>query len=572
MRPLKIIPKPSLIPGYNIRLFKNDLFAGITVWVMLVPQGMAYAMIAGLPPIYGLYASAVPMIIYALVGTSKQLSVGPVAMDAILIAGGLATIGVGGVEDYIILAVLLALMVGVLQALLGIMRLGFLVNFLSYPVVSGFTSAAAVIIGLNQLKYLLGIATPRSTQIHELLVATYHYIGGSNVFTILTGTGGILIVLFFKRYFKKIPGSLIAVAASILASYAFGLDNLGVAIVGAVPSGLPSFAVPSFDLSQLKALSPIAMTLSLVGFMEAVAVAKAVPSPHKEHRSNPNRELIALGLSNIGGSFFSSFPTTASFSRSAVNKATGGTTGISPIISALLVILTLVFMTPLFFHLPHAVLASVIIPAVFGLIDFKEVKLLWKTDRRDLAMLLITFFLTLFMGIQSGILAGVFFSVVLVIYKSSYPHYAVLGKVERGNTFRNIKRFPDAQQIKGVLIIRFDAQLFFANAHILEEIITEEVMKREGLRLTIINAEAINSLDSSSIKVLKSIHKKLITKGIKLIFVGVKGPVRDIMTKNEMLAEFGKESFFDHLQGALSAFDGEKITADTFEFQSNLKK
>ncbi len=564
------IPFLSSINNYSKSDLSGDLSAGLTVGVMLIPQGMAYAMIAGLPPIYGLYASTIPLILYALFGTSRQLAVGPVAMVSLLIASGVGAIAEIGSGEFIALAILLALLVGVIQLLLGVFKLGFLVNFLSHPVISGFTSAAALIIGLNQLKHLLGIDIARSNHIHVILGEAFSNISNVHLVTLALGIGGIAIILLFKRFVKKIPGPLVAVTAGIAVVYFLGLEGLGVQIVKEVPAGFPPFSLPAINMDSVQALLPTALTIALIGFMESIAVAKAIQAKHKNYKLRANQELIGLGLANIGGALFSSFPTTGGFSRTAVNDQAGAKTGVASMISALLIVLTLLFLTPLFYYLPKALLASVIMVAVFGLIDYKEIVHLWKTDKRDLLMLVVTFVATLALGIETGILMGVGLSLVMVLYQSSYPHYAILGKVPRGNTFRNISRFPEAVELEGVLIFRFDAQLFFANSHLFQQIIEEQILQRKNLRLIIINAEAINSLDSTGVHLLKDLHTELDERGIDLVFAGLKGPVRDIMMKNQLLEEFGSESFFDNITEALACYDGIKMKESTFGFQTNL--
>ncbi|MCB0678848.1 MAG: sodium-independent anion transporter, partial [Saprospiraceae bacterium] len=311
-------PAFDWITNYRRDDLKGDLSAGLTVGVMLIPQGMAYAMIAGLPPIYGLYASTLPLIVYALLGTSRQLAVGPVAMVSLLTAAGVGALAEGGTEAYLQMAILLALLVGGIQFLLGVFRLGFLVNFLSHPVISGFTSAAALIIGLSQLKHLLGIPLGRSHHIHEILIEAGQRIGELHWPTFLIGLGGIGLILLVKKVSRAIPGPLLAVVFGILAVWLFGLSGEGVKIVGTVPQGLPSFELPAFSWGTTGALMPIALTIALVSFMESIAVAKAIQAKHKNYKVIPNQELIALGLANVGGSFFQAYPTTGGFSRTAV--------------------------------------------------------------------------------------------------------------------------------------------------------------------------------------------------------------------------------------------------------------
>lgn len=566
----RFVPLFQWLPGYSQDDLRGDLSAGLTVGVMLIPQGMAYALLAGMPPIYGLYASTIPLILYAFFGTSRQLAVGPVAMVSLLIASGIGELATFGSETFISLAILLALMVGAIQLALGLLRLGFLVNFLSHPVISGFTSAAALIIGFNQLKHLLRLDTPRSNHVHQILIDTFQHISDAHIITMVLGTMGIVVIVFFKRYVKVVPGPLVVVILGILVVYFFDLEEQGVKIVGDIPSGFPPLSIPPIGLENIQALLPTALTISLIGFMESIAVAKAIQARHKDYKLDSNQELIGLGAANIGGSLFGAFPTTGGFSRTAVNDQAGAKTGMASIFSAVLMVLTLLFLTPFFYHLPQAVLASVILVAVYGLIDFKEARHLWKTDRRDLAMLTVTFFATLLTGIEQGIILGVVLSLVVVVYESSYPHYAILGKIPGTEAFRNVKRFSEAIEIAGVLMLRFDAKLFFANVNVFQTAIEEEVAKRPDLKLIIINAEAINTLDSTAIHMLRDFSMDLKKSHVELIFAGLKGPVRDIMVKNGIVTEMGANHFFDNMHEALENFDGEKISTGPVKFQSNL--
>ncbi|MCG8319642.1 MAG: solute carrier family 26 protein [Cytophagales bacterium] len=570
----RYIPILGWLPHYNNRDLRGDFSAGLTVGVMLIPQGMAYAMLAGLPPIYGLYASTVPLVFYAIFGTSRQLAVGPVAMVALLIATGVGHLTAQGTDEFILLAISLALMVGALQFLLGLFRLGFLVNFLSHPVISGFTSAAALIIGLSQLKHLLGFDIPRSNFVHEIVINAFRGFDQIHLPTLLLGTGGIFIILLTRRINKSIPGPLVAVILGILLVSLLGLDENGMKIVREVPEGLPAFAIPALDMIHLESLLPIALTIALVGFMESVAVAKAIQAKHKDYTVDPNQELIALGLANIGGAFFSAFPTTGGFSRTAVNDQAGARTGMASIISALLILLTLLFLTPLFYDLPKAILASVIMVAVFGLIDFKEAKYLWKTDRRDFLMLIVTFLATLTLGIEQGIGVGVILSLAMVIYRSAYPHMAILGKMPGTPVYRNINRFPQAEVREDILVIRFDAQLFFANTGNLKDKLREFVNSKENLKLVILNADAINSLDSSAAHVLGEIVNELRSGGMDFYLSGVKGPVRDIMHRCGLMEHIGKDHFFLYVDEAVTHFDAlgnqQQVYPSTHATQTNL--
>lgn len=556
MRIKAFLPILDWLPSYKKANLQGDLSAGLTVGVMLIPQGMAYAMIAGLPPIYGLYASTIPLIIYAILGTSRQLAVGPVAMVSLLTAAGIGALAEGGTETYIMLAVALALFVGAIQFFLGLFRLGFLVNFLSHPVISGFTSAAALIIGLSQLKHLMGVDLPRSHHVHEILLNAIDQFANINWFTLGVGIGGIVLITGVKKINKAIPGPLLVVLFGIAAVYGLGLVDKGVKIVGAIPEGLPALVVPRFSVEDFSALLPIALTIALVSFMESIAVAKAIQAKHKDYKVSPNQELIGLGAANMVGSLFQSYPTTGGFSRTAVNDQAGANTGLSAIISAALIALTLLFLTPLFYYLPKAILASVIMVAVFGLIDIKEAKHLWQTDRTDFWMLIATFAGTLSLGIEQGILIGVALSLGVVIFRTTLPHFAVLGRIPGEDHYKNINRFDNLEQREDILIMRFDARLYFANVNFFRETIEAEIEERKDkLKLFILDANSINGADSSGVHALEEVSAYLQSLGIEFFMTSVKGPLRDILQKARFDEKLGKGKFFMHIQTAVDKFD-----------------
>lgn len=572
----QFIPALEWLPKYNNQQLKGDVVAGLTVGVMLIPQGMAYAMIAGLPPIYGLYASTIPLVIYALLGTSRQLAVGPVAMISLLTAASIGSLAEGGTEVYIALAITLALFVGIIQFLLGLFRLGFLVDFLSHPVISGFTSAAAFIIGLSQLKHLLGVSIDRTHHVHEIIIQAIEQFGNINWMTFAIGVGGIAIIKGAKKIHKAIPAPLLVVVAGILVVWGLGLTEQGVKIVGTIPSGLPSLSMPIIDAGILKSLLPIALAIALVSFMESIAVAKAIQSKHKDYKIVSNQELIALGLANVGGAFFQSYPVTGGFSRTAVNDQAGAKTGIASIISAGLIVLTLLFLTPLFYYLPQAVLASVIMVAVFGLIDVKEAIHLWKASRSDFYMLIVTFLGTLILGIELGIGIGILLSLVWIIYRSTRPHIAVLGKVPNTHFYRNIARFDQVEVREDLLIVRFDAQLYFANMSYFREKIEDLVMaKGEPLQTIIIHSGSINGMDSSAIHMVEDLVMEMKNQGIRLVFAAVIGPVRDAMRRGHLLRKIGEHNFFMSVQDAVDCHDlrnqpNKMSEHHTFTLQTNV--
>jgi SulP family sulfate permease len=554
----RLLPILDWLPQYKKEYLKGDISAGLTVGIMLIPQGMAYAYIAGLPPVYGLYAALVPQIIYAFLGTSRQLAVGPVAMDSLLVASGVSLIAATGSTQYIALAVLLAFMMGALQLLFGVLRLGFLVNFLSRPVISGFTSAAAFIIGLNQLKHLMGVDLPRGNHVHELVYHAILKIPEIHWITFAIGLGGIAVIKLVKKYKKAIPAALVVVVLSILVVYAFRLDLAGVKIVQKVPGGLPMPAIPTFDLDTMGQLFPIALTLALIAFMEAISVSKALQAKHKDYEIDPNQELIALGAANLIGSFFKSYPGTGGFSRTAVNDQGGAKTGVAALVSAMLVGLTLMFLTPLFYYLPQGVLASMIMVAVYGLIDFDYPKVLWRTKKDEFLMLAVTFIVTLMVGIREGIFAGVALSLLAMVYRTTRPHVAVLGAFKESNEYRNITRYEGLVVRPDVLILRYDASLYFANTNHFRDTIRQQLKQSKGAELIIVNAESIDSVDSSAAQMLKELYNELKGQGIILNFASVKGPVRDYFAQCGVTDLMGKDKFFLGVQAAIDAFDQDK--------------
>lgn len=560
MKIKQYIPAFDWLNNYKKEWLSGDLSAGLTVGVMLIPQGMAYAMLAGLEPIHGLYAVTVPLVLYAIFGTSRQLAVGPVAMVALLTASGIGALQPATPEAYLLLALTLAFMVGVVQFLMGVFRLGFLVNFLSHPVISGFTSAAAIIIGLSQLKHLLGIKIPNSEHAHEIVIAAAEHIGETNLLALGIGIAAIFIIKLSKKIHKALPGALVAVVLGILAVTLFGLEAQGVKVVGKVPSGLPGLSMPSFDMGAWQSLLSAALTISLVGFMESFAVAKAIQSKYKDYQVDANQELIGLGLANFGAAFFQGMPVTGGFSRTAVNDQAGAKTGLASIISAVLIVLTLLFLTPLFHNLPNAVLAAVILVAVAGLIDVKEAKHLWHNDRSDFWMLAATFLITLSLGIETGIGAGVVLSLGMVIYRSTRPHVAVLGRVQGSNFYRNIQRFENLEQRPDVLVVRFDGPLYFSNISYFKEKMGELVSRKgKALRLVVLNADSISHLDSSAIHALSEWVDELRKMEVKVHFTSVIGPVRDTLNRWGLTEAIGKDCFFMSNQQAIDAFDGKAV-------------
>jgi len=556
------------LEGYDRSKFRSDLSAGITVGVMLIPQGMAYALIAGVPPVYGLYASLVPLVLYALFGSSRQLAVGPVAIVALLVATAVAPLAGGDPTRYIELTLLLALMVGVIQLGMGLLRFGFLTNVLSRPVLAGFTSAAALIIGASQLRHLVGIPLPQSNHIHEILGALARQAGAIDPLTFGVGVGGILLLLGMARWNRRLPGALILVALATGAVWLLGLDEAGLRIVGPVPGGLPAPAIPILDFGAAVELLPAALTIALLGFMESIAVAKVVAARH-QYDVDADRELIGLGLANLVGAVFRSFPVAGGFSRTAVNEQAGARTGVATLVAAGVVGFTLLFLTGLFRTLPDAALAAVVLVAVSRLVDWRDAVHLWKVDRRDFGMMLVTFGATLSVGIEAGIIVGVAASLVALLYDTSRPHTAVLGRLPGTDTYRNVLRHPEALPEPGVVILRVDAALCFANAEFMRDrvrmMVEPPLPALDPPRILILDFHAVNGVDSTALHQIEETLTYLGDRGVGVRFAGVKGPVMDRLRKGGVDLRVGLDRFHLEVSDAVSAAAEELGAAGTEE-------
>ena len=562
----KIIPILEWLPNYNTSLFKGDLFAGITVGIVLIPQGIAYALIAGLPPIYGLYCALVPQVMYAIFGSSRQVAIGPVAMDSLIVATGVSTLALVGSENYISIAILLALMVGTIQLIMGVFNLGFIVNFLSKPVITGFTSAVALIIGFNQFRNLLGLDFVQSDQIQIILQGIWLELGNFNYHTATIGLISMIIIIISRRINKKIPNALMVVILGVLLMKYFGNIFINVSIVKDIPSGLPKFGIPEFDFDLIRNLLPIALTLVMVGYLETISIGKSLEAKQDEYRIRPNQELIALGISNMVGSLFKAYPSASSFSRSAINYESGAKTGMAALISVVMVLITLLFLMPLFYYLPKTVLSAIIIVAVFGLVNFKEAGFLWRANQLDFCLMLSTFIATLFLGIEFGIITGVGLSLIVLIFRTSRPYVVELGKVPNSNFYKNKERFEEVVLDEDVLVFRFDAQLFYANASYFRDRL-EQMMDKKGnaLKLIVLDAESINRVDSTGVEMLKERILFCQKKGIIFYLAGVKGPVRDDLFKSGILEIISLDHFFMRANQAVRFYKtGDKVKQEKY--------
>jgi SulP family sulfate permease len=677
---------------------KVNLLAGLTVALVLIPQSMAYAQLAGLPAYYGLYAAFLPVAIAAMWGSSNQLATGPVAVVSLLTASSIATLAAPGSDDFIALAIMLTLLVGVIQLALGVFKLGVVVNFLSHPVIVGFTNAAAIIIALSQLSKILGVSMPRSESFISDITAVFRQVGDTHLPTLAMGLGAIALMWAMKRFMPKLPGVLIVVVLTTVISWAVGfernaagktvqigdpelrtqvedvarvngevkrltldisakndalakimkaeghssaavrleadiallridlarfeeesagkrkalrkipvvrqidangntlavypadavpaggtLDDArysirkvegdgfklvgGGEVVGAIPEGLPQISLPAFNLDKLGALFSAALVIALVGFMEAISIAKAVAAKTKQ-RLDPNQELIGQGVGNIVGSFSQSYPTSGSFSRTAVNMNMGATSGLSAVFTALIVLIALLFLTPLLYHLPQAVLAAIIIMAVGGLVNIEAVKHAWKAHKHDGVASIVTFVATILFAphLDTGILVGAGLAILLFLLRTMKPRVALLGRYSDG-TLRDIKVNPDLPTSPHVMAMRFDGSLYFANVSYFEDAVLEALAERPSTRAVLIVGDAINQLDASGEEIIHHVVERLRTAGVMLVFSGLKRQVIDVMRQTGLIEFVGEENIFATESQAITAIYerlGESAQDDLF--------
>ena len=536
-----VFPIVGWLRGYQRADLGPDLVAGLTTAVMLVPQAMGYALLAGLPPIHGLYAAVAPLILYAVLGTSRHLAVGPVAMDSILVAGAVGAIATIGTENYVLIAAALGMMVGGIQAGLGFLRAGFLVNFLSRPVVAGFTAAAALIIAASQLGHLLGVELPRTHHVHRVVWEAIQHASDCSWPTLTIGVLSIAVLVLCKKRWPRFPAALFVVVTTTVAVWALGLSTRGVSIVGEVPAGLPGFSLPSVDSEVLTQLIPAAATIALVSFMEAISVGRVFAQAHR-YEISPNRELIALGFANMTGGATGGYPIAGGFSRSAVNVRAGARTQLAALVTCAVVIITLLAFTRAFFYLPKAALSAIIVAAVAGLIDIRGAAEVFRVKRADFYLLVLTFFATLSLGIQWGILVGVAASVLLFLVRTTRPYFAILGRIPASQTYVNIARHPHAETLPGIILVRVDAQFYFGNVSFLKETVRSLVRDSEApVRYFVLEAAGVNDLDSAAAATLAELDEELAAQGVRLVLTRIKGPVRDVLHRSGLLEKLASE-------------------------------
>ena len=546
---------------YNQLTFTNDLVAAVIVTVMLIPQSLAYALLAGLPPEMGLYASILPIVLYAIFGTSRVLAVGPVAVVSLLTAAAVGKIAIPGTPEYIAAAITLAFMSGIILLGLGLFRLGFLANFLSHPVITGFVTASGIIIAASQMKHIFGVNAD-GHNILEIATSLRESIIELNWITLLIGSLTTVFLLWVRKGFLPLllkiglnqrvsdifakAGPIIAIVATTLIAWSFSLTERGVKVVGEVPQGLPPISLPSFSMDIWTSLIGSAILMSLIGFIESISIARTLAAT-KRQRIDPDQELIGLGAANVGAAFTSGFPVTGGFSRSVVNYDAGAETPAAGAFTAIGLGVASIFLTTLIFYLPKATLAATIIVAVLALVDFSILKKTWIYSKADFAAVAATMSVTLIMGVELGVIVGVLISILSHVYKSSRPHIAIVGQVPGTEHYRNVLRH-DVLVNPQVLTIRVDESLYFANTRFLEDRIYSEVAKQSEIKHVILMCSAVNAIDMSALESLELINERLRLGGIKFHLSEVKGPVMDKLEGTSLLTHLSGDIFLSQHQ------------------------
>ena len=541
---------------YNRTSLTNDMMAAVIVTIMLVPQSLAYALLAGLPPEAGIYASIVPIVLYAIFGSSRVLAVGPVAVVSLLTASAVGQVAETGTAGYAIAALTLAALSGGFLVLLGLLRLGFLANFLSHPVIAGFITASGILIAMSRLKHILGVSAHGHT-LPEMVQSLVEHLYQSNLITLGIGVSAIVFLFWVRGNLKPLlnrmnlgplltdlltkAGPVFAVVATTLSVWGFDLAQDGVRIVGDVPQSLPPFTMPGFDLDLLQQLMVPAILISIIGFVESVSVAQTLAAKKRQH-IDPNQELIGLGAANLGAAFTGGFPVTGGFSRSVVNFDAGAETPAAGVFTAIGLAIAAVALTPLVYYLPNATLAATIIVAVMSLVDFSILKKTWIYSRSDFIAVAATIILTLGFGVEVGVAAGVGISIILHLYKTSVPHVAEVGLVPGTQHFRNIHRY-DVETDPALLTLRVDESLYFVNARFLEDLVKHRVVDGGGVKNVILMFSAVNEVDFSALESLEAINERLKSLNVGFHLSEVKGPVMDRLSRSRLIDEMNGKIF-----------------------------
>ncbi|MCV2878353.1 sulfate permease [Sedimentimonas flavescens] len=555
----RYFPILTWAPNYHRATFEADLVAAVIVTIMLIPQSLAYALLAGLPAHVGLYASIAPLLLYTLLGTSRALAVGPVAVASLMTAAAVGEIAAKGTPEYLGAAIALALLSGAMLLAMGFLRLGFIASFLSHPVISGFISASGILIAASQIKHLLGISANGKT-LPEIAGSLAEHLGATNTPTLIIGIGAVAFLFWARNGLRgalialglraRLAGLMVraapvfAVFVTILATWGLNLEAEGVRVVGRVPQGLPTPAMPPLDLALWAQLAVPALLISIVGYVETISVAQTLAAKRRQ-RIDPDQELVALGGANLASAFSGGFPVTGGFARSVVNFDAGAETPAAGAFTAIGMGLATLLLTPALYYLPQATLAATIVVAVLSLVDLGAIRRTYNYSRGDALAMVATILVTLGIGVEAGISAGVGLSVLLQLWRSSRPHYAVLGQVPGTEHFRNINRHrvitaPD------VLSLRVDASLWFPNARFLEDTIYGAVAGDPAIRHVVLNCPAVNFIDSSALEALEAVNQQLKDAGVLLHLSEVKGPVMDRLKRSDLITHLGGQVFLTH--------------------------
>ncbi|MFN3613042.1 MAG: SulP family inorganic anion transporter [Rubrimonas sp.] len=552
----KFFPILDWAPHYDRAAAVDDGMAAVIVTIMLIPQSLAYALLAGLPPEAGLYASVAPLILYAVFGTSRALAVGPVAVISLMTAAAVGKVAAQGTADYATAALVLAVMSGLILVAMGLLRLGFLANFLSHPVISGFITASGLLIAAGQLPQLLGVSA-RGETLPELLMALWPALPQTSLATLAIGLGALGFLVWARRSLKPFltrlglgpraadmvakAGPVAAVAATTALAWGLDLGAWGVPVVGSIPAGLPPLTVPPFDPELWSALFVPALLISVVGFVESMSVAQTLAARRRQ-RVAPDQELIGLGAANLGAGLTGGYPVTGGFARSVVNFDAGAATPAAGAFTAVGIMLAAAYLTPLLHHLPKATLAATIVVAVLSLVDLRSLGRVWRYSRADGAAQAATMALVLLAGVETGIVAGVALSIALHLHRTSTPHVAVVGQVWGAEHFRNVLRH-DVATAPHVLTLRVDESLYFPNARFLEDCVADRVAADPAIRHVVLMCPAVNAIDASALESLEAINHRLKDAGVTLHLSEVKGPVMDRLERSHFLHELTGDVF-----------------------------
>ena len=579
----RFIPAVDWLSRYDRSQFSNDLLASIIVTIMLIPQSLAYAMLAGLPPQMGLYASILPLVAYAVFGSSRTLAVGPVAVVSLMTATAVSQVATPGSPEYIAVAILLALLSGLFLIAMGLLRLGFLANLLSHPVISGFISASAILIAISQLKHILGLKVEGQV-LSDIVPALLQGLGASSLPTLIIGALSIAFLFWVRSRLQALlltlgmtphwasmlvkAGPVAAVLVSIGAVAGLQLAD-EVRIVGAIPQGLPPLTLPAFDAELWGKLLPAAILISVVGFVESVSVAQSLAAKRRQ-RIDADQELVGLGAANVAAAVTGGYPVTGGFARSVVNYDAGAQTPLAGVFTAVMIAITALFLTPLFYYLPNAVLAATIIVAVLSLVDLDAIRRIWHYSKQDFAALAGTIIMTLLAGVEAGIVTGVALSILLFLWHTSQPHMAVVGQVPGTEHFRNIERHQVITSDK-VLSVRVDESLYFVNARHLENQIGKRVADHAALTDVVLMCPAVNMIDASALESLEMIASRLASAGIRLHLSEVKGPVMDRLERSDFFEHFTGQVFLSQYE-AMHTLDPEVTERATNSVRTALKQ